>query len=73
MPVLRKFKHMAMCHELGMAMFDITKDAIRDFLYEPGSRLPKDATQNALHQHNGTASRVVVVPGLQVHAHSCHT
>lgn len=43
MPLLRKFKHMPMCHELGMAMFDITKDAIRDFLYEPGSKLPKDA------------------------------
>ena len=43
MPLLRNFKHMAMCHELGMAMFDITKDAIKDFLYEPGSKLPKDA------------------------------
>ena len=32
-----------MCHELGMAMFDITKDAIKDFLYEPGSKLPKEA------------------------------
>ena len=42
-PLLRKFKHMPMCHELGMAMFDITKDAIRDFLYEPGSKLPKEA------------------------------
>ena len=43
MPLLRNFKHMAMCHELGIAMFDITKDAIRDFLYEPGSKLPKEA------------------------------
>ena len=44
MALLRNFKHMAMCHELGMAMFDINQDAIKEFLYEPGSMLPK---QNA--------------------------
>ena len=45
-PILRNFKHMTMCHELGRAIFDITKESIRDYLYPvdvPDKELPKDA------------------------------
>ena len=50
-----------MCHELGIAMFDITRDAIRDFLYEPGSKLPKDATGKIRNRYDAVCKEAQVM------------
>ena len=63
-PVLRSFKHMTMCHELGRAMFDITKDSIRDYLYPVGildKDLPKDAQKHIKNQYAAVQKEARVV------------